>query len=474
MSEPTSEPTAATPGSASPVLAGFLSFLFPGLGQVYVHRRVAAAVFAIPVLLLIVTIALQSQGGIQFFAAQLIDPSFAIAALAVIGSLGLWRLASIVHAALTARPPGTRLPPRVLAVVLLLGLAVVVPHGVASYYALSFYDAGKQIFQADVPTATATPGPASSVDSSASPSPTSDQGFDPPATALPSPGADRVTFLLTGVDSGHDRAHALTDTLLVASLDKRTNKAVMLSIPRDISNFPLYSGGTFHGKINSLMSTAGNDPKRYPDGPVLTLTREIGYLIGVPINYYAAINLDGFQKMVDLVGGVDVDNPKVINDPRYDWFDGTSGFTLSPGVHHLNGRNALAYVRSRQGIGDSDFTRAARQQQVLVALRAKLGTAGLLQKLPDLLKVAGQTIRTDFPPGQVRDYLVLASGVSDRAIERHVLGPPYAIHPPTDSTGGVYTLIFNLKKLAALSMKVFGDDSAYKSGPAGSVPVLPK
>jgi polyisoprenyl-teichoic acid--peptidoglycan teichoic acid transferase len=470
LSEPTTERPDAVPVSASPTLAGFLSFLFPGLGQLYLRRRLAAVVFAIPVLVLIATIALESQGGVQFFAAQLIDPSFAIAALVAIGALGLWRIASIAHAAVTAQAPGTRPRPRVVAVVLVLGLAVVVPHGVASYYALSFYDAGKQIFQADVLTATATPGPASS----ASPSPTDGQGFDPPATALPTPVADRVTFLLTGVDSGHDRAHALTDTLLVASVDRRTNKAVMLSIPRDISNFPLYSGGTFRGKINSLMSTAGNDPKRFPDGPVLTLTREIGYLIGVPINYYAAINLDGFMKMVDLVGGVDIDNPKWINDPRYDWFDGTSGFTLSPGVHHLNGRNALAYVRSRQGVGDSDFTRAARQQQVLVALRAKLGTAGLLEKLPALLKVAGQTIRTDFPPAQVREYLVLASGISDKAIERHVLGPPYAIHPPTAKTGGTYTLVFNLKKLAALSMKVFGDDSAYKSGPAGSVPVLPK
>ena len=92
--------------SASPALAGFLSFLFPGLGQLYVRRRRAAAVFAIPVLLLIVTIALQSQGGIQFFAAQLIDPSFALAALVVIGPLGLWRLASIAHAAVigTSRP----------------------------------------------------------------------------------------------------------------------------------------------------------------------------------------------------------------------------------------------------------------------------------------------------------------------------------------------------------------------------------
>ena len=77
----------------------------------------------------------------------------------------------------------------------------------------------------------------------------------------------RVTFLLTGIDSGHDRAHALTDTLLVASVDREAKTAVMLSLPRDISNFPLYSGGTFHGKINSLMSAARNDPKRFPDGP---------------------------------------------------------------------------------------------------------------------------------------------------------------------------------------------------------------
>ena len=295
-----------------------------------------------------------------------------------------------------------------------------------------------------------------------------------PPTALPSPTADRVTFLLTGVDSGHDRAHALTDTMLVASVDRQTKQAVMLSIPRDISNFPLYSGGRFRGKINSLMSAAGNDPKRFPDGPVLTLTREIGYLIGVPINYYAAINLDGFQKMVDLVGGVDIDNPKWINDPLYDWFDGTSGFKLSPGHHHLDGRNALAYVRSRQGVGDSDFTRAARQQQVLVALRAKLGTAALLEKLPDLLKVAAKTIRTDFPPGEVREYLELANDVSDKSIERHVLGPPYAVHPPNSTTGGTYTLAFDFKKLSKLSIKLFGDDSAYKSGPPGSAPAVPK
>ena len=84
----------------------------------------------------------------------------------------------------------------------------------------------------------------------------------------------------------------------------------------------------------------------------------MGFLLGAPIHYYAAIDLAGFRRMIDLVGGVTIDNREAINDPRYDWLDGTSGFQLSAGKHHLDGRTALAYVRSRQGVGDNDFNRA--------------------------------------------------------------------------------------------------------------------
>ena len=131
MSDPTPESAPLAPSPGSPAVAGFLSFLFPGLGQLYVRRRRAAAVFAIPVLVLIVAIALQSQGGIQFFAAQLIDPSFALAALVVLGSLGLWRLASIWHAAVMTEPPGRRRRPQVVMGALVLGLAVVNTHSKA-------------------------------------------------------------------------------------------------------------------------------------------------------------------------------------------------------------------------------------------------------------------------------------------------------------------------------------------------------
>jgi LCP family protein required for cell wall assembly len=275
------------------------------------------------------------------------------------------------------------------------------------------------------------------------------------------PPTDRLTILLTGVDSSRDRNHALTDTLLVLSVNRDTNEAVMLSLPRDIANFPLYSGGTFRGKINALMSTAERDKDRFPDGAMGTLTRQVGFLIGIPVDHYASVNLDGFRRMVDLVGGVDIDNPRWINDPAYDWLDGTYGFRLAPGEHHLNGRMALAYVRSRMGAGDNDFTRAARQQQLLVALRTKLADPGILNKLPAILEVASTTIRTDFPADEVPENLVLAQQIGDDAIQRYVLGPPYSIHPPTSSTGGIYTLNLDFDRMAALSIELFGGDSAY-------------
>ena len=446
---------------ASPGILTFLSFLFPGLGQFYARNTRAAAIFAIPVLVLIAFILLQLPRGIDTFAAQMIAPSFALATLTVIVLLGVWRLVSIGHAFKIA-PAVARRRRSAIAVLVALVIGVGVMHGVAGYYAWLFYDAGSQIFRPEV-TAPPVAG------ASESPSPTESFGFETPSVTLPPP-TNRVTFLLTGVDSGHDRTHALTDTLLVVSVNLDTKEAVMLSIPRDIARFPMYSGGTYNSKINSLMTYASLHPKQYPDGAVGTLAKEVGYLIGVPVNYYAAINLEGFQSMVDLVGGVDIVNPKWIRDPVYDWFDGTQGFTLSPGKHHLNGKLALAYVRSRYGAGDNDFTRARRQQEVLVALRTKMGSSDMLAKLPAILKVAAKTIRTDFPADEIRDYLVLAKDVDESKIQRFVLGPPYAVHPPTNTTGGTYILELNFDKISALSVRLFGADSRYfNPSPAPSV-----
>ena len=165
-------------------------------------------------------------------------------------------------------------------------------------------------------------------------------------------------------------------------MDPAANDVIMISFPRDIAEFPLYGGGTFKGKINSLMTAAASDPKRFPDGPLPTLANEVGYLLGIPINYFAAVDLDGFQKMIKAVGGVTVNVNGAITDPKYDWLDGSPRLLSGGRQAAPDPANALAYVRSRYGAGDNDFTRAARQQQLLVALRAKLTDPANLGKLP--------------------------------------------------------------------------------------------
>jgi LCP family protein required for cell wall assembly len=337
-----------------------------------------------------------------------------------------------------------------------LALAVATTHLWAGYVAWAFYDAGSRIFVGDVsPDQTARP----TFRPGDSPSPTDDYAV-PPAVTPPTREA-RINILLTGIDAAEDRDHSLTDTLLVASIDPLTNKVALISFPRDISNFELSDGRIYRGKINSLMTYARNHPAEFPAGAEATLVNELGYLLGVPIHYYAAVDLDGFSRMIDLVGGVTVDNPRAINDPRYRWLDGHQGFSLSAGIHNLDGVTALAYVRSRQGQGDNDFTRARRQQQVLLSLRGKLTSPQMLPQLPQILDVAGDTIRTNFPSDRINEMIELATRVNDDDTFRAVLGPPYATNPPLSSTGGIYTLKLDMEKVAALSIELFGADSRY-------------
>jgi polyisoprenyl-teichoic acid--peptidoglycan teichoic acid transferase len=441
-----------------PSIAAFLSFLWPGLGQAYAAEFRMALVFGLPAALLAIIVIVQLVSGAESFAVQLVDPGFAATVLGWTIAVGLWRLFAIGHAfrLATAQARAMRSARTLLAVVTVLVIAM---HLFAGYYAWSFYQASSAIFQPNDDLFPAVAGHSSS--------PAGTGSLAPGATPPPSrPPTNRVTILLTGVDSGHDRNHALTDTLLVVSVDTVDKTAVMLSIPRDIAQFRLYSGGIYQDKINSLMTAAKNAPARFPDGPMGTLTRQIGFIIGVPIDYYALIDLDGFEKMVTLVGGVDVDNPRAIDDPLYDWRDGTWGFRLSAGPHHLDGRTALAYVRSRQGAGDNDFTRARRQQQVLAALRVKLTSPSGLRQLPSLLDVASQTIRTNFPSNRVRDYVGLSRAIGDDQILRYVLGPPYARSPTTP--GSTYVLLLDPDRIAKLSIKVFGTDSHYYGLPGSS------
>ncbi len=440
----------------SPALAAVLSFVWPGLGQWYAGRPRDAVVFAIPIGAVILLLLAWLAGGIERAVLDLLIPAAALAFILVVLAEGAWRIASLIHAAwLVGGRPVFRHPP-VGGAVAVLTLLVVVSHLWAAAVAWSLFEASGRVFDAPV-AALPTPIPAASGSSLPS--------FGPPPSPQPTQAPSRrINILVTGIDSSAIRNHALTDTLIVVSVDPDTGAVSMVSFPRDIARFTLSNGKVFTGKINSLMQEADKDPAVYPDGGLPTLIRELSFLLGVPIQYYAAVDLEGFAQLIDAVGGVTIDNPRAINDPTYGgWTDGRIGFHLSAGVHRLNGETALAYARSRMGPGDSDFTRARRQQQLLVALRDRLTDPGLLPRMSSIIDAGSRTVRTNFPKDRLGEMLTISQSVqADDAIRRVVLGPPYAKNPPAGTPGG-YQLILDMDRLAKLSIELFGTDSRYAS-----------
>lgn len=424
-------PTSATKRSVSPTLAALLSFLWPGLGQLYARRRLSALVFAAPVLLAAGIVLYEARSGLAVLVARLLDPQVAAAVFAAVVAIGFWRLIAVVHAfgSGEARHRARFFERAALAVLL---LAIVASHAVGATYLASAY-------QMDIGIFAIGPG-----------------GAEAPQIA---PSGPRVTVLLAGLDQYVSRSERLYDSLMVVSVDTQTDRIAMVSLPRDTAGYPLYWGGKATIKINSIPTYVKNGWLKSPDQPVTTLVKEVGYLVGVPINYYGVLDLGNFMKIIDMVGGVDIVNPSAINDPTYDWLDGSPyGFQLSAGPHHLDGRHALAYARSRHGTGNSDWARAGRQQQLLVAVAHKMASPAMLGQLPGLMNQAASLVSTNFPASNVADMVSFAQSVPSSNYDQYVLGPPYSV---STASATAYTTCLRLEKVAPLSIKLFGTDSRY-------------
>ena len=454
-----------------PWLAAFLSFLWPGLGQLYAGRRRQALVFAVPALVVLLIVLFEARQGLDVLVARFVDPAFAVGALLIILALGALRIAAVVHAYLTAggstlgtpvggtvRPPRARRNER--AILGILVALILVTHGAGGALAYMDYSTWSQVFTPGVtdpslPLSSDTPPP--DVFAGGSQPPTS---FLPTVSPTPIPG--RITILITGEDSFPTRGEHLFDSIQIVSLDEATNKVAILSIPRDTAAFPLYYGGTVGPtmKINALVTYIQHGWIKSPDDSMTTLVREVGYLLGIPVDYYAIINLAGFMKLIDAVGGIDIVNPSVIVDPSYDWLNGKHGFVLSAGAHHLDGANALAFVRSRHGANNNDYMRASRQQQVMVALERKMASPNMIGQLQTVMQTVASSVKSNFPAGRVADMVALGDQIPAENITSKVLGPPWS----DTGIGAKYhtsTSCLRLDKIAGLSVQLFGSNSRY-------------
>ena len=379
--------------------AAGLSAVFPGLGQAFNRRSRLAILFLVPSLLIVAAgVILLNVQSVTRLAAWAASPTVLATLLSLNVLILIWRLLAVGQAFLDTRRSG---PSGGLAIagIAILALVVVVPHVLVYQYGTAFRETFARVFEVDQrPGRGEPPGPGPS-------------------------SRERLTVLLVGADRSPSRTTNLTDTMIVASLDPVGHTVSMVSVPRDLVGVPLGNGDTFGPKLNSLVEYAETHPKEFPDGGMHALRGAIGALLGIEIHYQAEINLNGFRRMVDAVGGVDVDVTRAIDDPE---FNGGRGFSIDVGRHHLDGPEALAYVRSRKGAGDSDFTRAIRQQQVLVALREAVTKDGsLLWELPELLEAVGGTIKTDLPYQRLPELAAIVDEIDGadvvKALVRHPL-----------------------------------------------------
>lgn len=378
--------------------AAGLSAVLPGLGQAFNGRSRLAALFLFPSLVILgAGVLLVSTQSLTRLAALVVAPPVLGTLLTINLLLLVWRLLATGQAFLDTRRPGPtgRLGAVGIAVIAVL---VGIPHVLAYQYGSAFGDAFAQMFEDDRGTGT-------------------DAG--PPLD-------ERINVLLIGLDVTRLRNATLTDTMMVVSIDPVGDTVTMLSVPRDLVDVPLGNGDTFGPKLNSLMSYADEHPDDFPDGGIAALEAAIGALVGIDIHYYAELKFGSFIRMVDAVGGVDIDVAQGFDDPTYDGYglEGR-GWSITAGRHHLDGRNALAYSRARKGAGESDFTRALRQQQVILALRDAVTRDGsLLWELPALLDAVGDAVRTDLPASRLPQLAAVIDEIDDDSITRSIIRHP--------------------------------------------------
>ncbi len=202
-------------------------------------------------------------------------------------------------------------------------------------------------------------------------------------------GTERITVLVLGIDEREQEGGPFrTDTMMLLTLNPVTLEAGMLSIPRDLwVPIPGYSDGRINTAhfLGDLYDYQGSPA----GGPGLAMDT-VEYNLGVPVDYYVRLNFQGFIDLIDLIGGINIHVERPIRDNAYPTADyGTEVLVIEPGLHHFDGEMALKYARTRHG--SSDFDRARRQQQVLLAILDRVTNLGML---PQLATRAGDIFAT--------------------------------------------------------------------------------
>ena len=239
----------------------------------------------------------------------------------------------------------------------------------------------------------------------------------PAATPPPLDSKQRVNILLLGSDNDQKFAQdaVLSQTMIVVSIDPAKRQVTLLSLPRDLW---VAIPGHASAKIDLAYAEGG--------APLARATVE--KVFRIPIHYYAWIGLDGLVKVVDRLGGVDVDVLHPVLDDNYpnDFSGsgyGTERVYLAAGPQHLDGRHTLQYVRSRHGDLLSDFGRSVRQQQVLLAMQQRTAGMDLVTALPSFARDLNGHVKTDLDLVRLTQLMLFMRGLRAGDVHQAFITP---------------------------------------------------
>lgn len=238
-------------------------------------------------------------------------------------------------------------------------------------------------------------------------------------------GVGRLNIMLLGQDAGADRTGTRPDTIMVASIDTETGRTALFSIPRNLEHvrFPedtpaaevFPDGFRYFGRnqdlINAVWSWAEDRPDLFPGDPEPALTATqwaVEETLGLEMDYYAMVNLQGFEDLVNAIGGVDL-----VVERRIPIGGGAAKIEgyIEPGEQKLDGFHALWYARSREG--SDDFNRMCRQQRIVRAVAEEADPTTLAMSVPGLVNATEENIQTDIPVRRLDAFVELALRIKD-------------------------------------------------------------
>lgn len=287
------------------------------------------------------------------------------------------------------------------------------------------------------------------------------------------PTAGRYNVLLIGADAGEGRIGLRADSMTVASIDEESGRTVLISLPRNMQKFPFREGSvmdeqfpdgfdcegcylngvttwaTDHPDLFGLPADASHD-ELFDAGMDATISAIEG-VTDLDVNYWAMVDMRGFEDLVDAVGGVELNVRGRI--PIGGVGAPISGY-IEPGVQQLNGYRALWFARSRAD--SDDYSRMARQKCVMSAMLQQMDPTTVLTSFGDIADAGANMLETSIPPGEVDRFVDLALKARNEPISTVSIVPP-AVNTADPDMDVVHQMIAD---------GIAGDTSAPAEAPA--------